>query len=79
MLRITAEQRRDRHAPDLMGRCRVDGQPHPCYDHAAAGLMLSSIAEIDAPPPSGSGGAVALVVAAVLAVASLATMWLWWA
>lgn len=56
----------------------IDGMSHPCYDHTAAGLMLSSIPEPTVPPPSGSRTAIVLLVSTVLTVAGLVAVWLWW-
>ena len=78
VLRAAAEHRRHHHVPDLTGRCLVDGQAHPCYDHTAASLMLTSVPESTVTPPGGVSTAVALVVSVVLAVAGLAAVWLLW-
>ena len=78
-LRAVAEQRRYFHVPNLAGRCRVDGQPHPCYDFAAAGVVLSVVAG-SAPSPrlTSTRAGVTLAVTMVAAVALLAAVWLLW-
>jgi hypothetical protein len=79
LLRATAERRRADHVPNLAGRCRIDGHPHPCYDHTTAGMVLATVGEPGTPVPSSSTAVrVLLTSSAHLAVAALAAVWLVW-
>lgn len=78
VLRAAAEDHRRTHVPDLMGRCRIDGQAHPCYQYAAAGLVLSTVSESEVHPTGGVRTAVLLIGSVVLAIGILAALWLWW-
>lgn len=80
-LRLTAERHRREHVSNLSGRCVVDGQPHPCYSYAAAGVVLGVGAEATASRPSRGRAALlvltGLTVGLILGV-GITTLWPLW-